>query len=69
MTNAMPQFKQLVAGFSPRRPGFDPRIFCIGFLVDKVALSIFICHFRLLHHQCSMIMIDQPQKLEDLLIS
>jgi len=65
----MPQFKRLVAGFSPQRPGFDPRIFCIGFLVHKVALSILIFAFRLLHHQCSVIIIDQPQKLEDLMMS
>jgi hypothetical protein len=49
----MPQFKRLVSVFSPRRPGFDPRIFCIGFLVEKVALSILIFAFRLLHHHKS----------------
>jgi hypothetical protein len=30
---------QLVAGLSPRRPGFDPRPVHVGFVVDKVALG------------------------------
>jgi hypothetical protein len=29
----------LVAGFPPRRPGFDPRSDHVGFVVDKVALG------------------------------
>jgi hypothetical protein len=28
-----------VSCLSPRRPGFDPRSFHVGFLVDKVALG------------------------------
>jgi hypothetical protein len=34
----MSQLKRLVAGFPPRRPGFDPRSGHVGF-VDKVALG------------------------------
>jgi hypothetical protein len=30
---------QLVAGFPPRQPGFDPRLGHVGFVVDKVALG------------------------------
>jgi hypothetical protein len=30
---------QLVAGFPPRRPGFDPGSGHVGFVVDKVALG------------------------------
>jgi hypothetical protein len=32
------QLKRLVAGFPPRRPGFDPGSGQVGFMVDKVAL-------------------------------
>jgi hypothetical protein len=31
--------KRLVAGFPPRRPGFDPGSSQVGFVVDKVALG------------------------------
>jgi len=31
--------QQLVAGLSPRRPGFAPRSVYVGFVVDKVALG------------------------------
>jgi hypothetical protein len=34
--------KRLVAGVRPRRPGFDPGSGQVGFVVDKVALPIFI---------------------------
>ena len=43
--------------------GFDPRVACIGFLVDKVAPNILIFACRVLHHQRSVMMIDQPQQL------
>jgi hypothetical protein len=58
-------FLRLVAGFPPRRPGFDPRSGYVGFVVDKVALGqVFSEYFgfpcqssfhRLLynHHQSS----------------
>jgi hypothetical protein len=36
---AVPQLKRLVAGFPPRRPGFDPRSGHVGFVVDKVTLG------------------------------
>jgi hypothetical protein len=34
-----PYLKQLVAGFPPRRPEFDPGSGQVGFVVDKVALG------------------------------
>jgi hypothetical protein len=34
----VPYLRRLVAGFPPRRPGFDPRSGLVGFVVDKVAL-------------------------------
>jgi hypothetical protein len=36
---APPQLKRLVAGFPPRRPGFDPGSGQVGFVVNKVALG------------------------------
>jgi hypothetical protein len=36
---AAPELKRLVAGFPPRRPGFNPRSGHVGFVVDKVALG------------------------------
>jgi hypothetical protein len=36
---AMPWLKRLVAGLSPRRPGFAPGSIHAGFVVDKVALG------------------------------
>jgi hypothetical protein len=38
MHQAVPQLKRLVAGFSPRRPGF-PSGQRVGFVVDKAALG------------------------------
>jgi hypothetical protein len=35
---AVPWLRRLVAGLSPRRPGFDPASVHVGFVVDKVAL-------------------------------
>jgi hypothetical protein len=35
---AVPWIRWLVAGLSPRRPGFAPRSINVGFVVDKVAL-------------------------------
>jgi hypothetical protein len=37
----MPRLKRLVAGLSPRRPGFAPGSIHVGFVVDKVALGRF----------------------------
>jgi hypothetical protein len=34
-----PSLKQLVAGFPPRRSGFEPRSGQVGFVVNKVALG------------------------------
>jgi hypothetical protein len=60
LKQAMPQLRQLVAGFSPWRPGFKPGSGHVGFVVDKVALGqVFSEYFgfprqfefhRLLHH-------------------
>jgi hypothetical protein len=36
---AVPWLKRLVAGLSPRRPGFAPGSILVGFVVDKVALG------------------------------
>jgi hypothetical protein len=36
---AAPYLKRLVAGFPPRRPGFDPGSGQVGFVVDKVTLG------------------------------
>jgi hypothetical protein len=36
---AVPWFRSLVAGLSPRRPGFAPGSIHVGFVVDKVALG------------------------------
>jgi hypothetical protein len=36
---AVPRFRRLVAGLSPRRPGFDPSSVHVGFVVGKVALE------------------------------
>jgi hypothetical protein len=51
---AVPWRRRLVAGISPRRPGFDPRSVHVKFVVDQVALgkvffsstSVFSCHFH-----------------------
>jgi hypothetical protein len=37
----VPWLKRLVAGFSPRRPGFAPGSIHVGLVVDKVALGRF----------------------------
>jgi hypothetical protein len=34
-----PYIKRLVAGFPPRRPGFEPGSGQVGFVVDKMALG------------------------------
>jgi len=36
---AVPWLRRLVAGLSPRRPGFAPGSVHVGFVVDKVALG------------------------------
>jgi hypothetical protein len=38
-TQAVPRLRRLVAGFIPRRPGFESRSGHVGFVVDKVALE------------------------------
>jgi hypothetical protein len=54
-TKAVPLLRRLVAGLSPRRPGFDPGSVRVGFVVDKLALgqvffppstSVFSCQFH-----------------------
>ena len=35
---AVPWLRRLVAGLSPRRPGFNPRSVLVGFVVNKMAL-------------------------------
>jgi hypothetical protein len=36
---SVPQLRRLLAGFTLRRPGFDPESGHMGFVVDKVALK------------------------------
>jgi hypothetical protein len=38
-SKAVQWLRRLVAGLSPRRPGFDPGPVHVGFVVDKVALG------------------------------
>jgi hypothetical protein len=38
-TRAVPWLRRLAAGLPPRRPGFDPGLVHVGFVVDKVALG------------------------------
>jgi hypothetical protein len=45
---AVPWLRRLVAGLSPRRPGFNPGPVHVGFMVDKVALGqVFLRVLRL----------------------
>jgi hypothetical protein len=54
MYGAVSWLRRLVAGISPRRPGFNPGSVHVGFVVDKVALgqvfppstSVFPCQFH-----------------------
>jgi hypothetical protein len=53
---AEPKLKRLVAGFPPRRPGFEHRSCYVRFVVDKVALGqvffeYFGFHYLLLFQQ------------------
>jgi hypothetical protein len=44
----VPWIRQLVAGLSVRRPGFDPRSVLEGFVVNKVAVGqVFVPVFRI----------------------
>jgi hypothetical protein len=45
---AVPWVRRLVAGLSPRRPGFDPDSVHVGFVVDKIALGQVLLQVRLL---------------------
>jgi hypothetical protein len=38
-TGTMPWLRRLVAGFPPRRPGFETGSFHVGFVVDKMVLG------------------------------
>jgi hypothetical protein len=55
----VPWLGRLVAGLSPRRPGFDPGSVHVGFVVDKVALGLVfprVLRFSLSvsFHRCSI---------------
>jgi hypothetical protein len=59
LRRAVTWLRQLVAGFSPRRPGFDSGPIHVGFVVDKVALGrVFPEYFGFLlsmsFHRCSI---------------
>jgi hypothetical protein len=58
--------RRLVAGLSPRRPGFDPGSVHVGFVVAKVALGqVFVRVLRFssvnTSHRCSIIMEKQKK--------
>jgi hypothetical protein len=36
---AVSQLRRLIAGLSPRRPGFDPRSIHVAFVVEKVRIG------------------------------
>jgi hypothetical protein len=46
----VPWLRRLVAGLSPRRPGFVPRSLYVGFVVDKVALGQALLRVILFYH-------------------
>jgi hypothetical protein len=46
-------WRRLVAGFPPRRPGFEPRSGHVGFVVDKVALGQVFSEYFDFPCQCS----------------
>jgi hypothetical protein len=60
---AVTKLRHLVAGLSPRSPGFDPRSLRVGFVVDKVTvgqvLRFFYEYFGFLtsisSHKCSIL--------------
>jgi hypothetical protein len=45
LRRAVPWFRSLVAGLSPRRPGFAPWSINVGFVVDKVDWYRFLSEF------------------------
>ena len=40
---AVPWLRRLVAGLSPQRPKFDPGSVYVGFVMDKVSMSFYLC--------------------------
>jgi hypothetical protein len=64
---AVPWLRRLVAGLSPRRPGFDPGSVHVGFVVDKVALGqifprvLWFSHCQF--HSTSAPLLGKPKKL------
>jgi hypothetical protein len=52
-----------LAGFSPRRPGFEPESDDVGFLVDKITLGqVFSDYFRFLCHSFLRIVADSVSR-------
>jgi hypothetical protein len=45
MCGVVPRLRRFVAGFSPRKPRFDPRPVHIRFVVGKMAMGQFIYLF------------------------
>jgi hypothetical protein len=61
----VPWLKRLVAGLSPRRPGFAPGSIHVGFVVDKVALGRFspstsVSPANISFHHCSIFIYHRP---------
>jgi hypothetical protein len=65
---AVSWLRRLVAGFTSRRPGFDPRSVQVGFVVDKVALGqvfppeYFGFTLSSSFHRCSIILKNEKKK-------
>jgi hypothetical protein len=53
---AAPLLKRLVAGFPPRRPGFNPGSGQVGFVVDKVSGQVFSEYFGFPCHSLHQIL-------------
>jgi hypothetical protein len=45
---AMPQLRQLIAGFPPRQPVFDPRSGHAAFVVDNMALERVVSEYLII---------------------
>jgi branched-subunit amino acid transport protein len=63
----MPWLEWLVAGLSPRRPGFAARSVHVGFVVDKVALGqVFLRVLRFspvsIFYHCSIPVYHRPMR-------
>jgi hypothetical protein len=61
----VPWLRRLIAGFSQRRPGFDPRLVHVGFVVEKVTLGqVFPRVLRFFHVSFIPQVLDYTEKRE-----